>query len=620
MPDKIFTVDKFLGLNEAEDGTTELKLGEASKIENFTITDSYNLKSRPGVRVERSFGDRCLAMWVGYIGTRLIRLVVYQDGEKLVSSVRTIDQGDDEIDEGVMFCDQSMPVKVFSDGRNICVFGTPSSEPVDDPDAGKSYFAITLDEEGLLTSVPESKIFYRPVIFTGCVPSGSGQELEPVNILTKYVRIQFSGDGTSKVYTFPSAVKSIASVTVDGAEQEIGQHEGTPTQYTFASAPPKGENNVEFLCTIEDTDHTQAYEKFLRMRHCESYNRLFFYGDGTNICYYTEAPGFGDGLYLPIGCELAVESSASAITGMRRQNSRLLAFKPDRTFSIDYQPITLADNRVIAGFYVYPVHRGLGNEMDNQVQTVGNYARTLCGGALYEWRNASSYNPDERYAKRVSEKISRTLAAADPKKIVTCDDNSAQTYYMFLNDDLGTVLVNRYAIDVWTVYKGEAFKNVSFAEVAQGNVWFSSGGLLCCFDAESTFDSLVWNGEGDTFPINYVWESGYMSFGADYKRKYSSNIWVSMLPETASQMEIAVKTDRRDEYISKLHGLPLFDFVNMDFSNFSFVTSNAPKIKRIKIKVKKFVYYKLIFRSNKEGTRATVLGYDQQVRYSSNVK
>lgn len=47
---KIYTVDKFLGINEAADGDTELKMGEASRMENFLITDAYNLALRPGIQ------------------------------------------------------------------------------------------------------------------------------------------------------------------------------------------------------------------------------------------------------------------------------------------------------------------------------------------------------------------------------------------------------------------------------------------------------------------------------------------------------------------------------------------------------------------------------------------
>jgi hypothetical protein len=46
----------------------------------------------------------------------------------------------------------------------------------------------------------------------------------------------------------------------------------------------------------------------------------------------------------------------------------------------------------------------------------------------------------------------------------------------------------------------------------------------------------------------------------------------------------------------------------------------TPKIHRVRLKVKKFVYYKLIFKVEEPGARATVLSYDMKVRFSSNVK
>ena len=47
---KMFTVDQFLGLNESADGETELRMGEASHMENFQVTDALNLALRPGIR------------------------------------------------------------------------------------------------------------------------------------------------------------------------------------------------------------------------------------------------------------------------------------------------------------------------------------------------------------------------------------------------------------------------------------------------------------------------------------------------------------------------------------------------------------------------------------------
>ena len=255
--------------------------------------------------------------------------------------------------------------------------------------------------------------------------------------------------------------------------------------------------------------------------------------------------------------------------------------------------------------------------MDDQIQTVENYPRTLCAGNLYEWKHNASYYSDERYAKLVSQKVAKTLAAADPLKIVACDDNVAGDYYMFLNDNDGTVLVNHYRQDAWSVYKSDLFRNIRFAACARGDVLFASPSAVFRLDPNNAYDTTP---NGQNKPIEAVWESGFLPFGADYRRKYSANLWVSLLPACCSWLEITVKSDKRSDYLRKIISNSLACFSHLDFANFSFQTYAAPKIRRVKLKVKKFVYYKLIFRLSKPGAIATVLGYDQQVRYSSQVK
>ena len=632
MSTKTFAVDRFLGLNLSEHGSTALKLGEAAKAENFYITDDRKLKTRPGVDVFHYWpaGGPRLALWQGMLGGVhcVVTVEGYRCDEPLIlphrAYITVITQTGSEEKKVVQqignFTDE--PVKIFPLGDRIYIIGTNRRR-----DAGIllpsavycSIYAIAI-ENGEPTIVDDD--LYAPVILTGRSPDGANSEaLEKLNIMTETVRIQCSADGEAKDYILPKQVSSVTTVTVDGAEVSDGSYSGNT--YTFASAPAKGVNNVEFLCEYSDSDRRKALDKFRMMPHCEAYNgatdaRLFFYGDGSNVCYYTGEPAFGSGLYIPAGNEIAIDSSASAITGMRRHYTRLMAFKADSAFSISYEPQTLADGSVIAGFMVRPASRDVGNDMNNQIQTVSNYPRTLCGGSLYEWRHTASFYQDERYAKRIGQQVAPLLRGADPTKVVTCDDDSDRTYYMFLNDESGTVLVNRYELDAWTVYTGEIFRNIRFADAFHGHLFFANDECVYCFDANSAFDRL--NPIADPVPIVCQYESGYMAFGADYLRKHSSLLWVSMLPQASSQMSVTVKTDRSDEYMVKFAGRPLLDFSAVDFSNYSFLISRAPKIQRTKLKVKKFVYYKLIFRVDVPGARATVLGYDQEVRFASHVK
>lgn len=626
---KIFKVDKFLGLNEAADSTTEMKLGEASVAENFYITDDYNIRRRPGVvkRCPVDWGCRFLGVHTGYRGkdTQWL-LTVEVKPTSLMYIIRLSSysgnnaDAEPDIEEALQGYDKlspDHPVKIFDYASETYILGSDLS--------GNEMIGFIMrrnDGRGRLSveeMIPSD--LYVPVIFTGASPAGDGTEMESVNLLTNKVRLQYSADGTATAFVLPDNIVD-ATATVDN-EAATGTFSADTHKFTFSKTPSKGVNNVEFTCSISDDELKASRVKFLQMKHCESFNggadsRLFFYGDGTNICYYSGVPGFGSGLYIPALSEIAIDSSASPITGMVRHYTQLLAFKPDGVFSISYAPTTLADGRIIAGFNVKTANRNYGNEMDAQIQTVGNYPRSLSNGNLYEWRGANSNYQDERYAKRVSEKVCKTLSSIPPQQIITCDDNATQTYYMFLNDEDGTVLVNRYAVDAWFVYKGNMFKDVQFAAIFDGQPYFVNPYGICRFDWNANMDVAIEYGEYDE--ICAVWETGYMDFGSGFRKKHSSYIWMYMLPEPASDISVTVTTDCRDEYLEKNMGCPTLDFSKLDFSNFSFLFSLAPQSHRAKIKVKKFVYYKLILRTTKPGAAATVLGYDQQVRFASNVK
>lgn len=620
---RVYRVDKFLGLNESADGETELKAGEASVCENFYITDQYNLKSRPGVAPRFITESPIIAMWTGTLAERKWVLTVHLTSENRgYLNMFTVDSQEPQIFSVNLLLDHSSPIKIFPLEQKLYVlFHEPNNLSVIHGVVITGYPG-TYPYGYVETDVMDNGSFgYIPVAVTGCAPSGGGTVLEPLNIIVRKARFQFSADGSATKYQLSDTVTSVISVTVDGKETTGGSFDSTTHSYTFSSAPAKGVNNVEFTCGISASGLVGAAGTFGLMRHCEAFNgatdsRIFFYGDGTNLCYYTGTPAFGSGLYIPAGNEITLDASSAPITGMVRHYSKLIAFQPDNVTAISYEAMTLADGRVTAGFQLRPVGRVGGNEMDNQIQLVNNNPLVFCDGTLYEWR-CTSYR-DERYVKQISQKVSRTLRTADPRKIVTCDDNITHTYYMFLNDDKGTVVVNRYDLDAWSIYTGDIFKGVRCA-VCGDEVLFSSGGSVYRFDPDSTYDTADADGT-DAVPVTALWESGFQSFGAPSRRKYSSRLWMELLPESASQLEITAQTDKRGEYLTKTAGYAFPDFSRTDFSAFSFLTYVAPKVRRVQLKVKKFVYYKLILRITKPGTRATVLGYEQQVRFSSNVK
>ena len=111
-----------------------------------------------------------------------------------------------------------------------------------------------------------------------------------------------------------------------------------------------------------------------------------------------------------------------------------------------------------------------------------------------------------------------------------------------------------------------------------------------------------------------------MDFDADWRRKYSANIWVSIKPESQGRVTVTAQSNKKSDYIRKVVAASLASFANTNFAHWSFNTNRKPQVQRVRLKVKKFTFYKLIFESNSASATATVLATDFQIRYTGNVK
>lgn len=620
--EKMFTVDKFVGVNQMADGYSEIRMGEASTSENFIVTDGMNLATRPGTARVPFGKDRdpapIMACWSGYVsetGTEEYLVVVdFAGGKDRIWLYAKRDNGE-EIQyrqDGALGITSAADqvVKIFAFGGKLYIMSTVNT--------------VSYQDGKFVQEEP-----YIPLVIAVASPSGGGEQMENINLLTEKRRINYSSDGEAKAYTLPTEAKLIEVVKIDGVEvPDAGTWSPTIKVYTFKEPPVKGVGNVEFLYSADPEETNKTRAEILSMPLVEAYNgstdtRLFVGGKG-NVCYYTGVPLEGEvtPMYFPALNFVSVDMTGSDITGLIRHYSKLLVFTRDGTYSVTYEPVTLPGGDTTAGFYLRSINKEFGNDVLGQVQTVNNYPRTVTADGIYEWRITSSYYQDERYAKRVSEKVRHDFSRADIKKIVTCDDNYDKTYYVYLNDDLGTVLVNRYDLtkdQIWCIYHSELFKGITRSFVFDGKVHFTTGTELFRFDTASAYDAPIIP-DGEPLPIPALWESGFMDFGANFRRKFSSEIYLSMVPMVRSKLTVTAQTDRRDEYMEKTLESNVFSFRNLDFSYFTFNTNRIAKIQRIRLKVKKFVYYKLVFRVDTPGATAMILSYDQKVRFGSMAK
>jgi hypothetical protein len=601
-------------------------MGEASEMVNFLITDGFNLKMRPGVQRMDFVSERdpapILASWAGFISENstqeYLLIVDFAEGTDRIWLYTRNEVGNYTTqyrqDGALGLTSPADPmVKPFAFGGKLWIMSRGN--------------IVTYQEGKFVTEVP-----YVPLVIAGASPSGGGTAIEEINLLSSFRRIDYSSDGEAVDYVLPEEARNITKIIIDNIEQnveEAGAYDTVSHIFTFNEAPVKGIGNVEITYNtyVPDTERTRL--KIMSMPLLEAYNgssdtRLLVGGNG-NVCYYTGVTQAGEAtpMYFPALNEARVDMTGASVTGLVRHYSKLLVFTRDGTYTFSYEPVTTEDGSTTAGFYLRSANREFGNDVIGQVCTVRNYPRTITQNGIYEWKITSSYYQDERYAQRVSDQVQKSLQnAPDIHRFVTCDNDFDKTYYVFLNDSMGTVLVNRYNLaknDIWCIYRGDIFKGVINAFVFNGKLFFANDTEIFCLNDDITMDASVTPGGAPT-SIKAIWESGFMDFGADFRRKFNSEIYISLLPQAHSELVVTAQTDRRNEYTEKTVTSNIFDFSNLNFKHLTFDTNNTPKIHKIRLKAKKFVYYKLIFRVDSEGATATVLSYDQKIRFGSMAK
>lgn len=595
--EKVIQIKFWGGLHQNPDGDTKLKAGEAAAMRNFRITRDGNLQRRPGTATILNLGNAPVkGMWSGYVNGKeemlaacngkIYRCFDSETGEFIADSIGSMDTTNE--------------VHFFGFGENVYMLNGKEYKVWD----GTTFAKVT---------------GYIPLVAVAVPPDGGGELLEQVNKLSAKRRMWISPDGEGKKFLLPETnVKAIDYVLDLKTNTKMDSSKYTvdlaAASVTFTTAPAKAVNSYEIGWTMS-ADFTAQVAS---MRYSELYSgstdtRIFLYGNGSNEAFYSglDYNGTPRADYFPDLNEVAVGDANTPITAMIRHYSTLVCFKTDSAWSIQFGLTTTADGSQIPGFYVTPSNKSIGNVALGQVRLVLNAPYTLHGNDLYEWRNTSSYSSnlsrDERQAKRISDRIYASLREFEFSKCYCWDDNNSQEYFICYN---GKALVCNYAADAWYYY--DSF-DVSCMVNHRDELYIgSSDGKIKHFAYEHESD----DGEA----IDAYWESGSMSFGADYMRKYSAQMWVGIKPEDSSSVTVTVITDKKASHSEKLITSAFTTFSNADFSNWSFRVSRRPFMTRLKIKAKKFVFYKLVFKSDELNTTATVLAVDIRVRFTGHAK
>ena len=590
-------VDKFLGLNIANTGDTQLQLGESGNMENFYITNDLKLRKMYGYRTFWDFEHPIRATYPANLGG--IEYLLVATNNKLYyflkSQIEDYENWESITPVEIGTIGTATDVSFFTFDKKVYIL------------SGKyqSWDGTTLEEvEG-----------YTPLVFINTPPAGGGLIYDEINMLSPKKHQTFNGDGTSTVYhlaqnyfTSDVDLTSVDKVIVGTTElatsdYTVDTHNGT---VTFNTAPPQGMDNVDIYWTLDDGDrHIIEGMKYGTVFGGDVDTRVFLYGNHNypNRTYFSgiEATKGPSVEYFPATAHVDIGPSNFELTDLTRQYDRLLATtnRPEAyylTISTEQLNVTLTDNsnvqRYVPAVSTFPLNEIHGNMAPGQGQLIDNYPVTIDKTGLTLWKATNVR--DEKNMEDISQRIKSDLNDMNMRAINTLDfQPENQLWFGYDN-----------RIYIYNYYN----KTFSRIKIADSFTCYSNLGNSVYMGLEDG-RIVKWGEEFQTFDNTHIiahWEMNFSDFGAAYLRKTMTRLWVLMQPQATTSAEIGYVTNRKESTVKKRIEYKIQVLDNVMFDDFSFQVSNNPQPFRLKLKAKKFTNMKITI-DNAEETDCTIL-------------
>lgn len=553
------SITKFLGLNQNETGETQLKLGEASYMKNFRITKDCKLEKMYGYTQVYNPNNRVRAIWFGKLGTNANASKVYVANGKVYDNGNMKGNFTDNI------------TSIFEFGKKLYFINGEQM---------KVYDGETLsNEKG-----------YVPTIKISCTPAGVGEDYEPINVITDYRKVSYSGDGTSTQYQLPETGISSVTATVNGTTTTVTAASETGI-VTFSTAPAVGTDNVIIQYQKSQVPPTLS-QAVLKNRYAITYGlandtRVFLYGNPSakNRIYYSDlGNGVPDVTYFPANNFIDIGSSNDAITNISRQYDRLIISKENESYYATYDSITDTTNNSIITFPTYPLNKAHGNIPFAQGQVLDNYVTTIDSSGIIQW--TSTNVRDERNAVVISERVNEWLQSHDLAKAVTLDYQEEKEFWVGIDNE---VLIYNYANNTFSLLNLP--DNVRVLYVYDNEIYLGTDQKVMKFDKNVT----TYNGTA----IDAEWRSGFYDFEAEYRRKTMRILWLTLKPQEKTSVVVNYISDRNAGNTDKEIINETFSYTYWNYADFTYNCNAHVKPFKIKLKAKKFAFLELLLKNNR---------------------
>jgi hypothetical protein len=601
---KVFHIDRFSGLNKAVT-PTQIEVNESPDMLNMQLDSKGALEKRTGFisMIDSSLGDgEITGAYSGLVDGKF--LFTHSTTLYAYNGVTESQDGGDSTTTSFSFEDGGLSTTVQSetkDGGSSTI--TPQAIKTGISNSRSRFFAIGSDvymmngsnflkyDGSTVTNIYDSP--YTPTVTLGRTPSGGGTANEEFNLLGSGFTDSFSGNGTDTVYQM--SLTSLDATTITALVNNVAVVEGvgftanrTTGAITFSVAPTSGTNNV--LITAYKTISGNK-EKILNCKYQANYGgtndtRLFVTGNVNygNTIWRTgiDILGNPDMTYFPELAYMQIGTSNDRIVGLSKQYDALIVHKQKSMYRITY----LLTNGV-ASFPSVPINDVVGCKSPDTIQIINNIPVFLFDTGVFTLTQSSVR--DERNVQHISNNIDVDLLS-ETGDILAHSIDFDNKYIISVN---GNCYVYDYIQKLW--YKWNNI-NSSCLFIVNDYLYFGSStiGQFYKFKKKNEVSPYSDNGVA----INAYWKSKMLSLNADAYLKFIDKLFYKMTPFTRSSISAYYITEKGEEVFLGTSRMDLLDFGDIDFGQFSFLTSRFPQEIRERIRCRKVNILQIVLKNN----------------------
>ena len=470
---------------------------------------------------------------------------------------------------------------------------------------------------------------YVPTTRIAGKPTGGGVTYEEVNLLTGKRKNSFQGDGSNASFVLDT--KGLDADKVEAKVGETTMTEGThfsvnrtEGKVTFNSTPPApsvvGQDNVTITFTKAGKDYLG------KVLGC---NRAVQFADRVFITGNEKEPntdwrsGFRDPTYFP-DLGYAKVGSETPIVGYAKIGEYLAIVKADNSQD---STVFLRTENTLDGKTVFPVKQGITGA---GAVAPGSFGQIL-GEPLFLSGNGvlglvSSTVTDEKAVQNRSYYVDAQLSREENlAQAAACSWNG---YYLLAVNNRCYLLDGRQAKSyrsqsmgdyLFECYHWENIPAVTWLE-HNGDLFFGTAdGRICRFNHDIQ-KMTKYSDDGAAIVCAWSTKADDDGIFTQYKSLLKRGCGVMIKPYIRSSVKVLVRTQRDFDRQIRYATMDIFDWEDIDFARFTFLSDDAPQVVAFNKKVKKYITLQITVRNDSVNEGFGVYGIVKQFTRGNSIK